>query len=129
MPGPSITLERRRLNEEIESTFIEAARAASNVEMKIFSGKGSITGDLQEFYNRFSYLFRLTSNLKDMIPADTDVKLKKISTDIQMWMDLEIGNTTDEQLRGVAKDGLKLFDDYYKMLMHQGVIALPTRKG
>lgn len=123
------TWERRKLNEEIEESFIIAAQAASNVDMKLFSGKGNITGDLQDFYNHFNYLVRLTAQLKEMeTKTDTDpvAVLKKKTT---AWMQQRTSGLPAAQLELVARNGLKLFDEYYHTLMHQGIIALPTRKG
>ena len=129
MSGPAQTFERRRLNEEIELSFITAAKAACNVEMKLFSGKGSISGDLQDFYNQFSYLYRLTGHLKEMETSDPKENLAVLKSNISGWMKLKIGNTQPNQIESMARAGLKMFDDYYHALMHHGVIALPTRKG
>jgi hypothetical protein len=123
------TWERRKLNEEIEDAFIIAAQAASNVEMKLFSGKGSIGPDLQEFYNKFNYLFRLTNQLKEMETKKEDEDLAKLKKDSEIWMQQTVANVGDIQMVQIAKNGLKLFDKYYHILMHTGVIALPTRKG
>lgn len=123
------TFERRKLNEEIEETFLDAAKSASNIEMKLFSGRGNIVGDFQDFYNRFNYLVRLSSRLKEMeVKNDEDpiaIQKKKIA----YWMQRKTASLPPAQIENVAREGLKLFDDYYHALMHQGIIALPTRKG
>ena len=123
------TFERRKLNEEIEETFLDAAKAASNIEMKLFSGKGNIAGDLQDFYNRFNYLVRLSSRLKEMETKNEDEPIATLKKKITFWMRRKTANLTAGQMETVAQDGLALFDDYYHLLMHNGVIALPTRKG
>lgn len=129
MAGPSVTFERRRLNEEIESAFIDAARAASNVKTKIFSGKGNFSGDLQDFYNRFDYLYRLTSNLPELNPKEEEKSVNATKTGIETWTGDDIGRKSDGEIEYTAKIGLGLFDQYYRLLMHKGIIALPTRKG
>ena len=124
----NIQLERRRLNEEIEMAFITAAQSAANIEMKIMSRKGNTFPDLQDFYSQFSYLVRLTIRLKEMEPKDEPDELKKLKKDIRNWLNTQVnpgGNNVDEY----AKQGLKLFDDYYSELVHSGIISLPTRKG
>lgn len=124
----NIQLERRRLNEEIEMAFITAAQSAANIEMKIMSRKGNTFPDLQDFYSQFSYLVRLTIRLKEMEPKDEPEELKKLKKDIRIWLNTQVeqgGNNVD----GYAKQGLRLFDDYYSELVHSGIISLPTRKG
>lgn len=129
MSGPAITLERRRLNEEIEGTFINAARAASNVELKLFSGKGNPLTDLQDFYSGFNYLYRLTSSLPEMCPKEPDKDIDTLKRSVEDWMRNETGAMNADYIRVVSKDGLDLFDRYYRMLMHRGIISLPTRRG
>ena len=127
MAGPAIQLERRRLNEEIEDAFIVAAKAASNVEMKLSMGKGNIVGDLQDFYGHFNYLVRLTGQLKDMEAKDDDTTIKTLKEKTVRWLHRK--NIKSDEMESYAKVGLDIFDEYYKTLMHQGIIALPTRKG
>jgi len=121
--------ERRKLNEEIEETFLDAAKAASNVDMKLFSGKGNIAGDLQDFYNRFNYLMKLTIQLKEMETKTDTEQLAILKKKITVWMQQKTSGMTQFQLETTARVGSKLFDEYYHTLMHQGIIALPTRKG
>lgn len=128
MSSSAQTWERRRLNEEIEAAFITAAKAASNVEMKIFSGKGNIQGDLQDFYNQFNYLFRLTCNLKEMESKEGDA-LTERKGKVRTWMRQRVGNVgASQQMENIAKHGLDLFDEYYASLAHCGLITLPTRR-
>lgn len=129
MSGPAITLERRRLNEEIEGTFINAARAASNVELVLFSGVGNPMKDLKDFYSGFNYLFRLTRSLPEMCPKEKDKDLDSLKASVDMWMRNETGAMNPDNIQVVSKDGLDLFDKYYRMLMHRGIISLPTRRG
>jgi hypothetical protein len=129
MNGTQIQLERRRLNEEIESSFIIAAKAASNIEMKLFSGKGSITGDLQDFYNNFNYLNRLTCNLKEMETKDETEKLAILKLKVRNWLRNGIAKINDEkQVNIIARSGIDLFDDYYGALVHCGLVSLPTKR-
>jgi hypothetical protein len=123
------TLERRKLNEEIEDTFIDGAKAASNMEMKMFNGQGNITGDLKDFYSNFNYLFRLTSNLQEMESKKEGDEVAVLKKKVAGWMQQKTSGITNDRLEAVARTGLNLFDEYYHMLMHVGIIALPTRKG
>lgn len=127
MSGPAQTWERRRLNEEIEDAFIVAAKAASNVEMKLSMGKGNIMGDLQDFYGHFNYLVRLTGQLKEMETPKDDDPIKPLKEKTGRWLHRK--NIKSDETESYAKVGLDIFDEYYKTLMHQGIIALPTRKG
>jgi hypothetical protein len=129
MNGTQVQLERRRLNEEIESAFIIAAKAASNIEMKMFSGKGSITGDLQDFYNNFNYLNRLTCNLKEMETKEETEKLAILKLKVKNWLRNGIARINDEKQVGmIARSGIDLFDDYYGALVHCGLVTLPTKR-
>jgi len=127
MAGQAIQLERRRLNEEIEDAFIVAAKAASNVEMKLSMGKGNIVGDLQDFYGHFNYLVRLTGQLKEMETPKDDDPIKLLKDRTARWLHRK--DIKSNEMESYAKIGLEIFDEYYKTLMHQGIIALPTRKG
>ena len=125
----SIQLERRRLNEEIENAFITAAQAASNVEMKLSLGSGAIYGDAQDFYQYFSYLARLTIRLKEMETEDGS-ELDKLIKRVDVWRKHKLSsNAQQQEVESYLNDGLDIFDEYYKCLMHQGIIALPTKKG
>lgn len=129
MPGPAIQLERRRLNEEIENAFIIAAQAAANVEMKLSMGKGAIFGDAQDFFGHFTYLLRLTINLKEM-EAKEDSELGKLKNKTMVWKKRKVPmNANEQELERYLTEGLSIFDEYYRMLMHVGIIALPTKKG
>jgi hypothetical protein len=125
----AVIRERRRLNDEIEASFITSAQSAANVEMKITFGKGNVLGDLQDFYSAFNYLARLTIRLKEMEPKEESEKLTTLKKNIKDWMIVNTANKNDEQIKQHCRNGLKLFDDYYHELSHSGVIGLPTRKG
>lgn len=127
--GPANTWERRRLNEEIESAFITAAKAASNVEMKLFSGRGNIRGDLQDFYNQFNYLYRLTWKLKEMIAKDEKEPLAILKTEVGAWLRQSTSGVNDDiQFERIARRGIEYFDRYYGELVHCGLISLPTKR-
>jgi hypothetical protein len=129
MPSPAQTWERRRLNEEIEEAFITAAKAASNIEMKMSFGKGTIFGDAQDFYLSFSYLIRLTISLKEM-DCQKGSDLEKLKIRIDVWIKRKLTQSAQTpEIDMYLKDGLGVFNEYYKSLMHQGIIALPTKKG
>jgi hypothetical protein len=122
--------ERRRLNDEIEGAFIRSAQAASNVEMKIVSGKGALFPDFIDFHSSLSYLIRLTINLQEMEPKEEPVQLTQLKISIRNWLHKTINNADkDEVLLDHCRKGLDYFDNYYKELMHCGIISLPTRKG
>jgi hypothetical protein len=130
MAGTQSVFERRRLNEEIEDAFIVASQAASNLETKIFIGKGSLMGDLQDFHNRFNFLVRLTSQLKEMETVKEGDPTDALKKKVVLWLGRKIPqNASSPEMEFAVKNGLNIFDEYYKHLMHQGIIALPTKKG
>ena len=130
---PSQAFERRQLNQEIELAYIAAARAAAGVETKMAFEKGAVISDAQDFYTSFTYLIRLTIHLREMKSIDDsgkiiDTALDDFKKEVEVWKALQIPQDNNK-LNLHLKNGLKIFDLYYKRLMHHGIIALPTKKG
>jgi hypothetical protein len=127
--GTTPTWERRRLNEEIENALIIASQAASNLEMKLFGGKGAVFGDLLDFHLQFNYIFRLTRQLIEMDFKKEGDTIDKAKLKVKSWLTRKVNtNASPQELEVIIKNGLDAFDEYYYTLMHQGVITMPTKK-
>ena len=130
MAGPSREFERRKLNEEIEDALIITHQTASNLSTKIFSGKGTMFGDLQDFHTHFDYGFRLTSPLREMDSKDSGDRIDLAKKKAKSWLTRKVNTTASvNEIEALVKSGLEAFEEYYYVLMHQGVITMPTKKG
>jgi hypothetical protein len=130
MAGTSPTWERRRLNEEIENALILTSQSASNLENKIFIGKGAVFGDLQDFQLQYNYIFRLTRQLTEMDFKKEGDSIDASKKKAKAWLTRKVSaNVSPQELEIIIKQGVESFDEYYGVLMHQGVITMPTKKG
>ena len=114
--------ERKRLNEEIERTFIFTATAARNIQIYNQTERGVSLIDLYErFFSEFSLLAILTSDLPQMRNSkDAVEKATK-------WIEDKPNLNSDEKMLARLKDGFGVFMSYKKVLSEQGVISLPSR--
>lgn len=114
--------ERRRLNDEIEKAYMEAAACYRLFFRYEDTERGIALLDLYErFFDSFSLLVVLTSDLphlKDFQDA--------VSPSIK-WVELKAAVDTDGKLLARLKSGMTLFKAYKKILTAQGIIALPSR--
>lgn len=114
--------ERKRLNEEIERTFIFAATAARNIQIYNQTERGVSVLDLYErFYSEFSLLVILTSDLPQMRNSKDSVEKTTA------WVKTKPKLETDQKLLARLEEGFAAFMSYKKVLSEQGVISLPSR--
>jgi hypothetical protein len=114
--------ERKRLNEEIERTFIFTALAARNIQIYHQTARGVSVIDLYEkFFSEFSLLLILTSDLAQMRKSPEAVA--KAMSWIQSKQNLE----GDKNMLARLQSGFDVFMAYKKVLSEQGVISLPSR--
>jgi len=114
--------ERKRLNEEIERTFIFTATAARNIQLYNQTERGISLYDLYErFFSEFSLLLILTSDLPQMRSSKDSVE-KATS-----WIKVKPKIDTDPKMLSRLEEGFSIFMGYKKVLSEQGVISLPSR--
>jgi len=115
--------ERRKFNEEIERAFIDAARY-----LRVFlrfrqSDRGIALIDIyEEFFDAFSLLVILTSDLAQLRDSQNDVKK---ASDWVLFDALSV--KTDKEIDQRFKEGMDAFLCYKKLLSEQGVISLPNK--
>lgn len=115
--------ERKRLNEEIERTFIAVAIYARNIQTFKQTERGATLINLYElFFADFALLVMLTSDLAQMLKDPEAVK-KAVD-----WLKIHgVANMNDRQLEIRCNEGVGVFMDYKRALSKQGVISLPVR--
>jgi hypothetical protein len=114
--------ERKRLNEEIERTFIFTATAARNIQIYNQTERGISVFDLYErFFSEFSLLIILTSDLPQM-RSSKDAVERALS-----WVKIKPKLDTEPKMLARLAEGFEVFMAYKKVLSEQGVISLPSR--
>jgi len=114
--------ERKRLNEEIERTFIFTATAARNIQIYNQTERGVALIDLYErFFSEFSLLLILTSDLPQMRSSKEAVDKANI------WIKEKPQRDNDSKMLARLELGFSVFMSYKKVLSEQGVISLPSR--
>ena len=115
-------IERRRLNDAIETAFILSATSARDILMYSQTERGTVILQLYEaFYSAFSLLEMLTSDLPQM-KSENDLIIKT-----RGWIEQKINSEDDRVILDRCDSGLKAFREYKRVLSDQGVIALPSR--
>jgi hypothetical protein len=117
--------ERRRLNDEIERTFISVVIYARNIMTFKQVDRGTSSLILYEgFYSDFSLLVMLTEDLQQL-EKETEQEAVKAA---KRWLSSSaIGNMNDRDLLARCNSGVEAFLKYKSVLSKQGVIALPSR--
>ena len=115
--------ERRRLNEEIERTFILTAVYARDIQTFRQTERGTTILSLYEgFFQNFSLLVILTCDLPQLRNSKEPV------SKAQAWLSKDgIADATEKIISARCKEGVDAFMAYKKMLSEQSVIALPAR--
>lgn len=120
--GTANLQERKRLNDEIERTFIFTALAARNIQIYNQTERGVSLIDLYEkFFSEFSLLLILTSDLPQMRSSKEEVS--KATT----WIKEKQNLNGDKNMLARLESGFAVFMAYKKVLSEQGVISLPSR--
>ena len=115
-------VERKRLNEEIERTFIFTATAARNIQIYNQTERGISLIDLYErFFSEFSLLVILTSDLPQM--RNSKESVEKATA----WTKEKPKTDNDSKMLARLEAGFDVFMAYKKVLSEQGVISLPSR--
>jgi len=118
----STLMERRKLNEEIERSFILTAVSVRNILLFYQTERGVSLLDLYEsFYSSFTLLVMLTSDLPQMKQSNAAI------TNALKWIDQKTKMEKDEYVLSRCKGGITVFNEYKKVLSDQGVISLPSR--
>ena len=115
--------ERRRLNEEIERTFILTAIYARDIQTFRQTERGTTILSLYEgFFQNFSLLVILTCDLPQLRNSKVQVEIAKT------WMNRNgIADANEKVITARCKEGVDTFMAYKKVLSEQSVIALPTK--
>jgi hypothetical protein len=114
--------ERKRLNEEIERTFIFTATAARNIQIYNQTERGISVFDLYErFFSEFSLLIILTSDLPQMRSS------KEAVDKVLSWVKEKPNTEHEAKMLARLDNGFAVFMAYKKVLSEQGVISLPSR--
>ena len=120
--------ERRRLNEEIEKAFINAATIATRIQTFKHTERGMTALGLYEgFFSEFSLLVMLTSDLPQL-RGNADAK--KEITRAEVWIcrkSSSLQNASESAILSLCCDGVEIFRSYKRILSERGVIALPNR--
>jgi len=116
--------ERRRLNEEIERTFIQVADHSRRILTFRQTERGASALELYEnFFTEFSLLVILTSDLSQIKKSTSAISAA------EAWLG-ETGinqNATDIYILQRCYDGVKAFMEYKKALSETGVLSMPSR--
>ncbi len=121
MPETTIH-ERRQLNLEIETAFIAAAEACTNIHVLQQTKRGGSLATLyQKFYSAFYLLYVLTRNLKQLGGHEGAVNA------VGAWLLEDIDMDDDTVLKKRCVDGDRVFMEYNLLLTRQGIIALPLK--
>jgi hypothetical protein len=115
--------ERRRLNEEIERTFILTAVYARDIQTFHQTERGTTILALYEgFFQNFSLLVILTCDLPQLRKNQDEVSKARV------WLDRSsVADASEKMLKARCREGVDTFMAYKKVLSEQSVIALPTR--
>lgn len=127
MDAPVLT-ERRKLNEEIERTFINAAFFARRFRKYQQTDRSETILDLFEgFYSEFDLLVMLTCNLQQL-RKDKEQKQGTIAK-AEGWLDDKIPPEDDSKIAARMTRGIAIFKNYTKMLYDEGVVSMPSGGG
>ena len=114
--------ERKRLNDDIERTFMSVSYQAARIDTYNQTERGVTLLDLYEmFYLEFDHLVILTGDLKHMRQSQT------IVDETDTWLKDKPKLLTDTQIASRLSEGVRIFRIYKKVLVDQGVISLPSR--
>jgi hypothetical protein len=116
--------ERRRLNEEIEKTFISVAVLSRNIQTFRQTERGIAAMTLYEgFFAEFSLLVLLTSDLSNL-KSSRDAVIKA-----ETWLAKKgvPQNADDKYIINRCYEGVETFKEYKKVLSSTGVISMPSR--
>jgi hypothetical protein len=116
--------ERRKLNEEIERTFINAAFFIRRFHKWQETNREETLLELYEgFYSEFDLLMILTCNLKELKGATPVIDSAK------KWLKSRTPMENDKKVAARFIAGVDIFDIYTKALYDEGVIAMPSGGG
>jgi hypothetical protein len=119
-----IIQERRRLNEEIERTFIMVADHSRKILTFRQTARNASALELYEnFFADFSLLVILTSDLSQIKKSTSAVSAA------EEWLGGDgIGqNANDTFILQRCYDGVEAFMEYKKALSETGVLSMPSR--
>jgi len=119
-----IIQERRRLNEEIERTFILVAHHSKRILTYRQTERDASVLELYEnFFADFCLLVMLTSDLSQVKKSTSAVSAA------EAWIgNNSIGqNATDTSILQRCYDGVKAFMEYKKALSETGVFSMPSK--
>lgn len=124
----NIQLERRRINDDIETSYLDTVRAARDVLVALSTDKGSHYNKYTAFTSEFILLVSHTSRLKEM---REDPEVAKICDRAEEWMEKAFpkANASDDDIHLACRGAIAIFRGYQRALMARGVISLPTRRG
>jgi hypothetical protein len=115
-------IERRRLNDEIERTFVMASLLAGDIEVFDKTDRNyTILTLYEKFYHAFGLLVRLTSVYPQMRKSEAAI------TDARTWLKGKFDITNDDKLLLQCMAGVIEFDKYSAVLADQGVMVPPVR--
>jgi hypothetical protein len=114
--------ERRRLNDEIERTFILASIIAIDIRTFDKTDRNfSILNLYESFYKAFALLVTLTRIYPQMRKSESAIE------SATKWIDMKLTSDKTEILLPHCMTGVKVFETYASTLADQGVIAPPVR--
>jgi hypothetical protein len=125
MTQTAIQLERRRINDDIETAYLDTIHAETDMVVAISTGIGSYYRIYRAFYSSFALLIALTDEIDEMRKNEA-----KLCAEARRWREQNIqSNMQDAVMKETCRAGSELFTRYKKALMDRGVISLPTRRG
>jgi hypothetical protein len=114
--------ERRRLNDEVERTFVMASLLASDIEIFDKTGRNYTILTLYEnFHRAFGLLVRLTSAYPQMRKSELAIEKAR------NWLRGLVNTSDDKMLLIRCREGVIELDAYSAVLADQGVMAPPVR--
>jgi hypothetical protein len=116
--------ERRRLNDEIERTFILASLIAIDIRTFDKTDRNfNILNLYETFYKAFALLVTLTSIYPQMRASGSSIE------NAMKWIDTKpsVKDHTETMLLSHCIRGVTAFQEYASTLADQGVIAPPVR--
>ena len=115
--------ERRRMNDDIEGTYLLVIDICSDIDTYKNTERGMTALALYEaFYKQFNRLILLTRN---------PLKLKKrddVLDAADKWIKMKsVASRDDSVILSRCQEGVEVFRKYQDALWEKGVLSLPTR--
>ena len=120
--GITALQERRKLNEEIERTYIHTVEMSVLIESYIKFERDFALLDLyQGLYDEINRLMKLTQHLNALKDSEPEIQT------LREWIKEKVNTDKDDEMIASMKCGLPILEQYQKLLWDKGVITLPPR--